>query len=543
MPQIRDATSSGMSRLWIWLGCAGAAGAALEAGWRAVVLAVAVSLGGCAALPTQVARPPSLALTDVADTSLARAAAASMSAARPGESGFRLLPGGREAFEARTALIRRAERSIDVQYYLVASDDTGLAFLRELRDAGRRGVRVHVLIDDLYATGQDALLAALAANPNVEVRLFNPLPARSGGMTRRVALSLHEFSRINRRMHNKLLIADGSFAVTGGRNIADEYFDRSEKANFIDMDVLSAGPVVGEMAALFDRFWNADAAYPVASLARPAAVAAAFDAHAAPAAASDDPDRSGGRTLDAELAAGGVDLVTAAVELLADAPSKSDAAAPPSPTVADAHLDLVRSARSSVQLASPYFIPGAKGMKALAEVRARDVEVSVLTNSLATTDEPLVHLGYARYRTALLNAGVSLHELIGGVAPPGSHSVLGAGSGRGGSFGRLHSKLTVVDGERLFVGSLNIDPRSALFNTESGLVIHSAELCAEASRFLDSGRREGSYRVQLSGPERRLRWHAAAGEAYRELAAEPAVESRGGVGLRVLARLVDEAML
>jgi putative cardiolipin synthase len=231
-------------------------------------------------------------------------------------------------------------------------------------------------------------------------------------------------------MHNKLFIADAAFAVTGGRNIADEYFDRSPDANFIDMDVLSAGPVVAGLAAVFDRFWNSESAFPIASLARQPQRAAAFDGRVA-AIAAPAGDAIG---VAAELSGGRVDLVPARFDVLADAPLRAGPAQPDGPqaTVAAAHLELVRSARASVQLASPYFIPGEAAMKVLAEVRARNVEVSVLTNSLATTDEPLVHFGYARYRGALLRAGVALHELIGAPRERGFGPVVGGGSAPGG---------------------------------------------------------------------------------------------------------------
>ena len=541
MPLIRCLRQAVASRLGIWLGVAGVACVGLAAGWRAVLLVVAVSLGGCASLPGDVSRPSSYARPDVAGTALARAAAASLATARGGDSGFRLLPGGDEAFDARLALVRRAEKTLDVQYYLIASDATGLAFLRELSNAAARGVRIRVLVDDLYAAGQDDLLAGFASRRHVELRMFNPLPVRGGGVMRRVLFSMHEFSRINRRMHNKLLIADGSFAISGGRNVANEYFDRSAEANFIDMDVLSAGPVVREMAALFDRFWNSDAAYPIASLAGHAGDAATFDARVGTAGnTGDGRDQQPG--LDSELTAGRVGLVTAAARFLADPPPQGDGTAATG-TVARAHLEIVRAARSSVQLASPYFIPGGRAMAALAEVRARDVDVSVLTNSLATTDEPLVHFGYARYRAALLDVGVTLHELIGVTASHGGFAFLGTGSGRGGSLGRLHSKLTVIDGERVFIGSMNMDPRSARFNTEAGLVIHSVELARRLTSFLEGNRRDSSYEVRAVGAEKRLSWHAGTGDSRRELAMEPGADGRAGLGVRVLALLVDEAML
>src|SRR5437764_14423868 len=223
---------------------------------RALVPLLFALLAGCASLPERTPAPPTVALADVADTRLGRVAAAATPAASRDLSGFRLLPEGETAFNARIALARRAERSLDVQYYLIRDDDVGLQFLRELRDAAARGVRVRLLVDDLYTAGEDELFAGLAAHPNVEVRVFNPLPARAGSFGTRLLFSLHEFGRINHRMHNKLFVADNTFAVSGGRNIANEYFMRSAAANFIDLDVLSSGPVVRELSAVFDSHWN-----------------------------------------------------------------------------------------------------------------------------------------------------------------------------------------------------------------------------------------------------------------------------------------------
>ena len=233
---------------------------------RLLAAALAIAVAGCAALPMPIERPDSHAIDDVAATSLARIAAASRPEDAVALSGFRLLPEGDDALEARIALIRRAEKSVDVQYYLIANDRTGRQFLAELSAAAARGGRVRVLVDDLYALREDALFAALAAQPGFAVRLFNPLPVRGGSFVSRVALSAHEFARINHRMHNKLLIADDSFAITGGRNIANEYFDRSGSAHFIDMDLLSAGDVVASLSTLFDEFWNSPYAYPAESL-------------------------------------------------------------------------------------------------------------------------------------------------------------------------------------------------------------------------------------------------------------------------------------
>ncbi|MGZ5277003.1 MAG: phospholipase D-like domain-containing protein [Caldimonas sp.] len=542
-PSLRFSRLAALSRLGVWVAALGGGALASDAAWRAVLLTVAVALGGCAALPSQVERPQSYARSDVADTQLAWVAAAS-AGDEPALSGFRLLPDGAQALATRIALIRRAEKTLDVQYYLIASDATGHEFVRELCAAAARGVRVRVLVDDLYATGQDELFAGLAAHDNVEVRLFNPLPVRNGNFAQRIALSLHQFSRINHRMHNKLFIADGSFAVTGGRNIADEYFDRGGDANFIDMDVLSSGPVVPELAAVFDRYWNSDTAYPVQSLVAAAPSRQDFERHlgesaAAPAAA--DPQA---QTVATQLASGRVELEHAAVEVFADSPLKASGDTGPA-TVAQAHLELLRGAHSSVLLASPYFVPGEPERRALSALRAQDVDVSVLTNSLATTDEPLVHFGYARHRAALLDAGVDLHELMPSAATGAETTASFGSSGSSGhgnsSLGRLHSKVAVIDDERVFLGSMNMDARSARLNTEAGIVIHSRVLARMVAKFVRGHQREGSYQVRLEG--KHLAWLSGEGADRHSRTAEPVPAAQPALPIRLLAQMLGEGML
>jgi len=351
-------------------------------------------------------------------------------------------------------------------------------------------------------------------------------------------------------MHNKLFIADGSFAVTGGRNIADEYFDRSGDANFIDMDVLSTGPVVDKLAAVFDRYWNADVVYPVQSLVggepsrqafeqpageRPAdAVAVA----AAAAAAASEPCAD---SIEAGLANGRLAFEPAEAEVFADAPQKASGDTGAA-TVAQAHLELLGSAQTSVLLASPYFVPGEREMQALSAIRSHDVSVSVLTNSLATTDEPLVHYGYARHRAALLDAGVDLHELRASAeAGAEAKSPIGS-SGRGSSsLGRLHTKLSVVDDEKTFVGSMNMDGRSAHVNTEAGIVIHSRTLAALVARFLRGHEMDRSYQVRREGGE--LRWSSGEGRDRQTRSAEPATASAPAMPVRVLAQLLGDGLL
>lgn len=477
-----------------------------------LLLLTAALLGGCASLPPRVPAAPSSAVTEVADTRLAQIAAAGAPADRPDVSGFRLLPEAAFAFDARSALIRHAQKSLDVQYYQIHSDEVGLHFLRELRDAAARGVRVRLLMDDLYTGGQDALLLGLAAYPNMEVRLFNPLPSRAESLTARFLFSLHEFGRINHRMHNKQLVADNSCGVTGGRNIASEYFMRNSAANFIDMDVLSCGPVVREMSRGFDRYWNSPQVRPIANVVAgtpaPETARRRFDELASaglpdvPLRPRDVMERS---AVGQQLEAGTLELRWARAQLYVDDPGKivrgNDAEAFRG-SVTEGALRAFDSARREVTIVSPYFIPGARGMEMMKRATGgHSGRIYLVTNSLGATDEPLVYAGYTRYRAEMLRIGVTIRE----IAPE-----LTGRSGHFGDFGRsisrLHAKLAVIDDRLLFVGSMNMDHRSAAVNTEAGLLIDSAELVADYNTLIAAARPNTTYRLRLAPDGRRVQW-------------------------------------
>ncbi len=475
-----------------------------------LVLLLISALAGCASLPPLPARTGSKAITDTRGTLLGRLANASLDGSGPGESGFRLLPAGDFAFDARVALARRAERSLDVQYYQIQRDSIGLQFLRELRDAAGRGVRVRLLVDDLYTAGEDELFRTLAEVPNVEVRLFNPLPARGATLAGRLIFSLHEFTRINHRMHNKLFIADNRFSVSGGRNMADEYFMRSAQANFIDMDVIAAGPVVRELSGVFDHYWNSDYAYPVQSVVALRIDAAAaqrrFDELAnnpAPAFESTLGDPYGLASVEFELAAGQMTLTFANASVFADAPEKiarkdrDENLA----TVTRSTLEAFHSARSEVVIASPYFIPGPIGLDSMKEAIDNHIRVVVLTNGLGATDEPLVHWRYARYRRQLLKMGVEIYEL----SPSLARDAGNFGDFRK-SFGRLHAKVAMIDRRTLFIGSMNLDNRSAWSNTEAGLLIDSPQLAQAVYGLVDRDRGASVYRLRLAADGETLEW-------------------------------------
>jgi len=502
-------------------------------------------LTACASLPEGVQRDVSQAITDVAATPLAREAAQATPDDQRHLSGLRLLPNGPEAMAARVALARRAQKSLDVQYYLIAPDDTGRQFLRELRDAALRGVRVRLLIDDLHASEQDQQLMALAAHENVQVRLFNPLPVRGNAFEMRMLLSLHQFQRVNRRMHNKLFIADNSVAVTGGRNIANEYFMRSTSANFIDMDVLSVGPVVRGLSEVFDRYWNSEWSYPIDALVRP--LAARGDARETFAAWADgasvaEPSPASAEQVLAEPRA----LQFAAVQVSADDPAKvasagANAAAPTVGTMGsamDSTLLTLRSAQSEVMVVSPYFIPGERGLKMMQGAIDRGVKVSVMTNSLAATDEPLAYWAYVRYRESMLKMGVTLSEL----SPVANRKFDMLGDFRS-SLGALHAKVAVADRRWLLVGSMNMDGRSARSNTELGLVIDSPDLAEEALVLMTEYWSNSHYRLRLAKRDQHVEWVDAGGEGNMVLRTEPRVSWFKRLRLGVMSMLIDEELL
>jgi putative cardiolipin synthase len=507
-------------------------------GWLACL-----AIAGCGSLPRlDPPAPTSRAVAISAQTPLGRLALASMAqlaapktvraadpapheqmpdGSAPGLSGLRLLPLGTHSLDARLQLIERAQTSLDLQYYHFATDSTGRAMMRALRDAAARGVRVRVLIDDLYTGGADALWLGLAAHDRVEVRLFNPFTvARGRGVLGRFAAAPWQWGRINHRMHNKLFIADGAFALFGGRNIADIYFLKLEADNFIDIDVLAAGALVPAMQGAFDRYWNAPTAYPVAAVAEaPAgkagsalALRASFDAATAPAMAEmpmpevlapkdvlDQPPL--GRQLDDPA----LSLLPGRAQVLADHPEKPFQGAPGgelmTSSVTYGVYQAMMSAQREVLASSPYFVPGRAGLALLLDLRARGVQVRVLTNSLASTDEPLVHLAYARYRETLLAAGAELFELSQQRVKDNMRMFL-----FGASLGRLHAKTVVVDDHLAYVGSMNLDPRSATLNTELGALVDSPALAAQLRTLIDIDRLHSAYALRLAADGSCCEW-------------------------------------
>ena len=531
---------------------------------------------GCASLPSQGPRTPSQAFASPEQTPLGQLAQARRKqSGAASESGFTLLDGVEPAFTSRLALADLARRSLDLQYYAIHADASTELLLQRVRDAARRGVRVRILLDDFNTVGEDAQVLRLAFEPGVEIRLFNPLSGPRGSLVTRILGSLHEVPRIQKRMHNKLFIADNAWGITGGRNLGDAYFGGDEKSNFVDLDVLAAGRIVRDMSASFDRYWNDPLAYPVQALLSPADLErlrkndGAPDPGAAPpegvipaALPAPGPTRAVLPGLTATAVGSAerrpmdlkrVPMVWAPALLLVDNPDKigpGDDEVDAGETVVDGLLDLMRQARQEVLIISPYFVPGAPMMKVFAELRARQVRVRVLTNSLASNDAPVAHAGYRRYRKDLLALGVELHEMHSApqlaAGARGSGSGLSLGSGPGGSKGgvsraSLHSKAVIIDRRLSVIGSMNLDLRSQLKNSEVALLIRSTALATGSARIIEDTFARSAYRLQLDAG--RLRWRAPAGAPFQDATSEPGASARLKLLVNVLAPFAPDEML
>jgi putative cardiolipin synthase len=426
----------------------------------------------------------------------------------PGRSGFRLVGHGPEAFavRARTALL--AGRSLDVQTYIWHADVTGMYLAHRLLEAADRGVRVRVLVDDMDARAKNAGFAGLDAHPNIAVRMFNPFQTRKGRLTQ-AAEMIGSFNRINHRMHNKTWIADNRIAVVGGRNLGDEYFGASDEVNFVDLDFALVGPIVRDASASFDSYWNAATTRPMQVL-DPSAVTTEnldrvrglFADNATEAEQTRYAEELRGDDAVQRLIAGDWPMEWSSTSrFVSDDPAKitMDKEALERSHVRTLLIPAAENARESVSLISPYFVPGELGTKILVDAAQAGTRVRVLTNSLVANDVAAVHGGYSRWRRKLLEGGVELWELK---PLPGSeiHPSLLGGSGAS-----LHTKALVVDGRLLFVGSYNIDPRSAWLNCEQGIFVDDAVLGQRLEEIFEMQcRGEHSWRVTLEDGE--LRW-------------------------------------
>jgi len=510
--------------------------------WRLLLAVLVSALSGCASLPPRDAIGVVPSHAAPADPSSPLGAIAHAAVGDTGRSGFKLLPLAATAFETRLELARQARQSLDMQTFVLGGDATGLRLLAAFRDAAKRGVHVRLLVDDLHSDGAQAWLSDLQAFANVEVRLINPFVRARTSSTAKLLTSLDDLHRVNHRMHNKAFIADNAIAVFGGRNMADEYFMRAVAGdNFVDLDVLTAGPIVGALSDSFDQYWNSAYAWPIDAVVAPRGDALQrrqrFDAQAQELPPL-EPDLGVPQrlaqfaTTPAELQAGHLELAMADARVLADPPDKlgSSKVADRSGTVRDDIGRAMGQAQSEVFVVSPYFVPGDIGMQVIQRNRARGVRLSLLTNSLAATDEPAVHAGYVAYRLPMVRAGVEIYEL----SPALTRQERRLGR-FGATLGVLHAKVIAIDRKRLFVGSMNLDGRSERYNAEVGVLIDNEFLTQQFLDMMDF--RSSAYLLRLS-PAGELQWVASNGNAETVFDHEPEASVWRKLSSRILGALL-----
>ena len=619
-----------------------------------LALGMATVLAGCAQLPTDVQRPVSTALESSTGTALdALVQERRKTNGGRAASGFLLLPTPQAAYGSRLALVEAAQKTLDLQYYAIHADASTERLLRAVAAAAKRGVRVRILLDDFHGTGRNALVMRMGFEPNIEMRMFNPLAGARGSTVGRMVNAVGDFNRAQQRMHNKLFVADNAMAVTGGRNLGDAYFGIAQTRNFVDLDVLAAGPVVRQLSSSFDHYWNNERAYPVQSLVTreelreirdetraaetsrdgKANDSAGSTAPQAPirtadtAGATSDTVGNGGRLPDGEprpTDAGPTDaqrvaawdrqpldlkraeFVWAPAAVMVDKPAKipSDAAearsnepegttaqapglvvtrldpAPPgtaatqvqgrriaglvaateiasdADTVVDGLLNLIAQSREELLIISPYFVPGPDMLQAFSTARQRGVRIRVLTNSLASNDAPVAHVGYARHREKLLAMGVELYELrseqsglgsafgSSGASGTSGSSVAAGVSGSGGpgeSRAMLHSKVLVMDKRLVVIGSMNLDQRSQLQNTEIAVLVRSAVLAQQVAAEIDPTMTHGAWHVE--SVDGKLVWRAPQESGVKDTTTEPDTSAGLRVLLKLFGPLVPEELL
>ena len=500
---------------------------------RFALLIPAVLAAACASIDFDYPRPETFVPADATHSTLGNEIEALVSSRKDSLSGFYPVPDGIDALAARIVMARRAENTLDVQYYLIYDDIIGRAFARELIRAADRGVRVRLLLDDIITVGLDEGLALADFHPNIEIRIFNPFRRSVIG---RPISALTDFGRINRRMHNKSFTADNSVTIFGGRNIAAEYFSATEKTHFGDFDVVAIGPVVREVSRMFDAYWNHEAALPL-----PAVIKPHKDPESGLGALSDRLDESYQSILfspyanavkvrvDDYFGENASRYVWAPHRFVADSPDKGvREKASETKSIVGSLVDSLVSAERKLVLVSPYFVPTDAGIELFVGLEKRGVDVTIVTNSLAANNQLTVHGAYARSRKPLLEAGIEIYEMRRDA------EMMGAEYTRTESTKTtLHTKGFIVDEREVFIGSFNFDPRSAYINTELGVIIQNEDLARVYSRIVEEQLPTHTYKVLLD-ENREIRWRGLINGELVFLEKEPDT----GWGRRLLSRVV-----
>ena len=459
------------------------------------------------------------------------------------QSGFHLLSDNTDAFVARFALATLAEKTLDIQYYIMHSDASGQYLGYAILSAADRGVKVRILVDDINLSGRDSRFKMLSQHENIQIRIFNPLSNRD--WFRHIELLIN-LKRAGRRMHNKAFIADNASAIIGGRNIGDEYFDARKNLNFVDLDLLTIGPVVNDITSSFNDYWHSHWATPIEKIsktkvARKQLLKLRRNLKDKWHRARDTEYFQSLKHADftQKIINRQIDFIWAEARLFYDRPEKLCKDKPEHTThIGPQVMPYFNRAKKELLVATPYFVPGKRGTQWFNEKKKNGVDIKILTNSLAATDVTAVHAGYKKYRKQLLAAGISLFEL-----KPTAKSLLSK-TGKileGSKQASLHAKYMVVDRRYVFIGSANLDPRSGLLNTEIGIMIDSPQLAEKTIELFNrSASLENSYQLQL---DNKLSWLTRKGDKEIRFFQEPEVGFFRKLAVFVISLLPIENLL
>ncbi len=465
-------------------------------------------LSGCTSfqLGSNISKPPTYALKHPEQTRLGKRFEQEAQS-HFGESGFRIIQAGMDGFLMRMQMIAAAERTLDLQYFIFHGDKTGKLLTETVLKAADRGVKVRVLIDDGETEPGDEQIAALSAHPGIEIRVFNPFTYRGHVKLFKSTEFLFNASRLDYRMHNKLLVVDNAIALVGGRNIGDQYFQVDPDSQFADDDVFAVGLIVQKLSGTFDEFWNFNLSTPVELLS---------DEQPSPGALNAQRQRL--KEAHRELETEGLEFVKrlasdkpfqdilnrhlpvvwAQARLIYDSPDKK---AVVNGTLSGrlmqpAIIEAANEVQSELLMVSPYLIPDEESMQLFKNLHQRKTDIRILTNSMESAEMSMAQSGYMHYRIPLLENGVDLYEIrsqLGNSKGSGQSAAIS----RFGNYG-LHAKLYVFDRKKLFIGSMNFDQRSKHLNTEIGLIIHSPELAQQvANRFQAMVQPANAYKLSL----------------------------------------------
>ncbi|UIJ75160.1 phospholipase D family protein [Acinetobacter sp. SH20PTE14] len=483
---------------------------------KAVLLScsLVLTLSACSTLPKQQTQPVEYAFnTPTDDTSLAKIVLP-LREQNPNLTGYHVLYDPLEALAARIELINKAEKSLDLQYYIWDNDKIGALALHAMIKAADRGVKIRLLVDDNNAKKMEGIYMALDQHANIDVKLYNPYRFRH---FRPVDMVL-DLKRINRRMHNKSFIADNQIALIGGRNMSNQYYNVSDNYQFSDVDVMLVGAASDEIIHSFDEYWNDDYAFPVRQLVNPRHYSLRFDSlkqqlddYNQEATVVNYLDLANRSHAFDDWLNNKIQFDWVKAEVVKDSPSKIKSKAKKEEHLNFQLLNRLDKPEQSVDIVSAYFVPEKKGAERLKNLRADGVKIRVLTNSFQANDVPLVHAFYSKYRQDLLEHDVQLYEFL---SRPDAENLntntkelaeKSKVSLKGLSRSSLHAKLMAIDEKQVFIGSFNFDPRSAYLNTEIGVLLNSPRLAKAVHYTMDENLSKYAYKLVLNA-DQQINW-------------------------------------